>query len=518
MATKNKSKSKLLTKASAALNGMLVIQLVIMLVLSLVITNTVSKRTKENSIEHMGAITDERAHIIENYVKNAEKTLTDFSKAAQVKAVLLAPDDTEAYNAAQDYTEAFSKDIDDLEGIYISKWTTEVLAHTNEGVRGMVTRKDAEPLKALQDAMLAAGDGVYDTGIIISPASSKQIVSMYKAVYNDRHEPIGLVGLGIFTDGLIATLNDIPIRGVEQSFYSMVNANNNQYIFYSPNAELVGQETESANILSLCEKYKGTSEELTDYFEYRKDGKKYVSIYSYMPAYDWLLMIDDETSEVFALTTTMRIYLGLFALIILGLIIVFNFITKRQALINQKLASALAKNSQTRQSLNVAMFQDVLTEVNNRVSFSMDVETLSPSSKKPIFFVMFNICDFSGINTKFGSNSGDHMLIHTADLLRQYFPNRKIYRTGSDEFVVVVETDNGSPHENEMLANIDSLLRKLLLPEEIKNAGTVYPKYKIALVKTTKKADVSVVTVMKDITNKVGEASHGMIECHEIKD
>ena len=49
--------------------------------------------------------------------------------------------------------------------------------------------------------MSNAGNGVYNTGIIISPATRKQIVSMYKAVYDDDNNPIGLVGLGVYTNG-----------------------------------------------------------------------------------------------------------------------------------------------------------------------------------------------------------------------------------------------------------------------------------------------------------------------------
>ena len=72
----------------SALNRILIIQLVVMLGLSVFITVTVSSKTMDNAIEHMGAIADERAKIVENYVENSEKTLNNFCKAQQVKDIL----------------------------------------------------------------------------------------------------------------------------------------------------------------------------------------------------------------------------------------------------------------------------------------------------------------------------------------------------------------------------------------------------------------------------------------------
>ena len=187
------------SKKMSTVSLVLIAELVIMIILSLAVTKTISSTTRKSSMDNMQTITNERAHIIQTYVENSEKILLYYSKAAQITNLLKDPSNKSLQSKAQAYTESYSKDIDNLEGIYVSEWNTHVLAHTNPEVVGLVTRKDPEPLKQLQDAMLAAGDGVYDTGIIISPASGKQIVSMYKAVYDENNEPIGLVGLGIFT-------------------------------------------------------------------------------------------------------------------------------------------------------------------------------------------------------------------------------------------------------------------------------------------------------------------------------
>lgn len=514
---------------SSSLNRILIIQLVLMLGLSLFITMKISDSTQKNAIDHMGAITDERAHIIQNYVENSEKMLVNFSKNPIISKALQNPDDLDLMHQAQKYTDDFGGDIAYLEGLWIGTWDTHVFAHTshvqiereNEETgeieeiplaERLQTRKDEAAQAALHDPMLNKKDNeVCDLGIIISPASGKQIISMYKAIYDDNHKPVGFVGLGIYTDGLLSTLNNIEIRGIEKSFYSMVNTESNAYIFNSDNKDLVGQPIEDGNkLLELSNELKESFDEVSDNYEYNKNGEKYVCIYSYIPKYNWILTIDDPKSEVYKLTTTMRMYLGVFGALILAMTIVFYFISKRQERINQKLVSTIAKNSQTKKSLNAAMFTDVLTNVSNRISFSMDLE--KADDKKPYYFLMFNIKDFSGINTMFGNDAGDRLLIRTVEVLKENFPDYNIYRTGSDEFVVMIPTENGAPLAEAVIDNVNTAFRQLLVPEKTENQGTIYPKYKVAVCKKAGDIDTSVVTVLKDMTNRTGEATYGLID------
>lgn len=526
----SKNKKKDAGKGFNTLNTVLIVQLIVMLGLSLFITKTISMKTHENAVQHMGAITDERANIIESYIENAEGTLRAFSKASQVKDLLeygkvydyhdlvdkelkkdvADPKAAELQAAAQDYTVEFGKSIDNLEGVWIGTWETLVLTQTNPDVVGITTRKDPEKLKQLQDAMLNGEGGLYDAGIIISPASGKQCISMYIAVYDDYDKPIGLVGLGIYTSGLVDTLDKIPVRGIEHSFYSMVNVENNKYIF-NKDAMNIDIEATNPEIVKLCADLSGSSESKTGEFEY-KDGKtKYISSYAYIPKHGWIIMIDDETSEVFALTTTMRIYLGIFAVVIIGLIVVFNLITRRQQMINQKLVSTIAKNKMTKKSLDTAMFKDVLTGVNNRISFSVNSEKASEAAGKH-FFAMFNISDFSSINSQFGNDSGDQMLVRTVDNLKETFGEDNVYRTGSDEFVVMVKGEGEFWDADAMLDKVNTVLRQLLVPMDTESYGTIYPKYKVAVVKKSGTLDTSVITALKDMTNQTGEATYGMID------
>lgn len=305
--------------------SMLVMQFAVMTILSVFVTYFITSDTRNSTINSMRTIVEERSQIIKNYVQEAEGTLTAYSRAGEVLNIMLNPEDPAAVAAAQAYTESFSKDVANLEGLYASEWNTHVLAHTNPQVVGITTR-EGDPLKALQDAMLAA-DGVYNTGIIISPASGQQIVSMYMAVYDEQGNPAGLVGGGIFSTGLIQILDNLTMDGMENATYCMVNVENGQYIFHE-DSEKVATPAEEAHIVKLCEQFKGVAEDSSGYTEYTQDGEAYISSYYYMADHGWLFMVSDDQKEIFASTDKMMLTLiifcfaALFILIIVSLLIV----------------------------------------------------------------------------------------------------------------------------------------------------------------------------------------------------
>lgn len=308
---------------------MLAMQTVVMTVLSVLVIRSITINTKESAINSMTTIVQERSQIIRNYVDKAESTLASYSRAGEILAVMQNPEDPKITAAAQEYTEKFSSDIDNLEGLYASEWNTHVLAHTNANVVGITTR-EGDPLKALQDAMLSAG-GVYNTGIIISPASGQQIVSMYMAVYDKQGNPAGLVGGGIFSEGLIQILDNLTMDGMENATYCMVNTTNGQYIFHADNGK-VATPAEESYIVELCRQLQGATKDTSGYKEYVQNGKKYISAYYYMADHGWLFMLSDDQNEIFASASTMTVTLSIFCVSALIILFIISFIIVSQML------------------------------------------------------------------------------------------------------------------------------------------------------------------------------------------
>ena len=309
--------------------SMLAMQIVVMTILSVLVVYIITTDTRNSTINSMKTIVQERSQIIQNYVQEAEGTLTAYSRAGEILDIMQNPEDPEIVAAAQAYTEKFSSDVANLEGLYASEWNTHVLAHTNPQVVGITTR-EGDPLKALQDSMIAA-NGVYNTGIIISPASGQQIVSMYMAVYDEQGNPAGLVGGGIFSTGLIQILDNLTMDGMENATYCMVNVNNGQYIFHA-DAEKVATPAEEAYIVELCEQFAGVGEDASGYKEYTQNGEKYISTYYYMADHGWLFMVSDNQSEIFASADKMTVTLIIFCVAALLVLIIISLLIVGQML------------------------------------------------------------------------------------------------------------------------------------------------------------------------------------------
>lgn len=300
-----------------------VIQLIVFAGLFLLINHSISTASYNDVVNNMKTAARDRVELIESYIDSTEGTLTDYLKAQQIKDILENPDDTAAIAAAQKYTEDYSKDIDSLEGIYVSSWDTTVRAHTSAQVVGKVTRPDKDKCDQLNQALLSA-DGVYNAGIIISPASGKQIISMYRAVFDENGSPIGLGGIGIYTDGLASKLNELPMNGFENSDYYLVNVGTGEYIFH-PNKDKVATIAEEQYIIDLIGSLKNSGEMVTDSFTY-SDGGNRVAAYTYMNDQDWVFIISDSSSEVMDSAVSMRIQLIVVSIICMAVLTLWVYL------------------------------------------------------------------------------------------------------------------------------------------------------------------------------------------------
>ena len=254
-------KSKISVKVSLYIA---VIQIAVMLCLFLFISLSVSENMKQTAINTMQTISTDRARLIEDYIRSSEEFLTAYSRAGEIANLLNAPDDKKAIDEAQKFTETFSADKEFLEGIYVCEWNTHVMAHTNPSVPGLIMRKD-DSLKTLQDSLLSS-DGVYNAGIIISPASQKQVISMYRACYDQAGKPIGFVGGAIFTAGMFGEINELPMNGLENSNFYLVNISTGEYI-YNKIEEKVATVAEEDYVLDIINELKKDPGRQSGYIE-----------------------------------------------------------------------------------------------------------------------------------------------------------------------------------------------------------------------------------------------------------
>lgn len=245
---------------------------------------------KQNALNEMAAVTKERTKLIDEFVKSYEQTLTQYTKEPGITDMLHDPDNKELAESVQAYTESYSQSIENNDGIYVGTLETKILTHTEPSVIGIITRNDPDVRKALFDNVLSAGEDVYNAGIIRSPRTGSQTLSLYKSIFDADENLIGYAGFAVKTDKLEAELNDVSVSGVKEADFKMFSVSDSRYIF-TPDPEQIGTITTNEDIQKLCGTLCGKTDAADGTLEYQDDSGKYFSAYSYMPEYGWLLML-----------------------------------------------------------------------------------------------------------------------------------------------------------------------------------------------------------------------------------
>ncbi len=396
------------------------------------------------------------------------------------------------------------------EGIYVSTWETEVLAHTNKDTVGISTRKTgSQALADLQSALTAAGDNsVYNTGIILSPVGThEQIVSLYKGVFDSEGNPIGLVGMGVYTEKLEKELG-FNITGLPNAKFSMINVRDDKYIFNQKDSiknviiNEDGSETteyKSAtnnDLLLLCKQYRENSINL-HVGEYSYDN--YVAVYAYSEDYGWIFQIEDYKNEMFDTASRVKSFM-IILLITIGIVMLIVFIINSKMV---KIASALSKTierqEKTRKALDESMDKDVLSQAKSRLSF-IDEYSYVKGIKRPIFFIMHSFHGLPDFNLNLGLDVADNYIMGFAQYLKKVYGDNNVFRTSNNEFVCIM--DNNDISSQDVVRRAGTVHERLSAPQKTANGTMITPNIDTAVVKQTELNNLNVLPVLKDVAKK----------------
>ena len=274
----------------------LLVNLVCILLLYLVANTTMTTMMKKSEMENLHASLNVQTEIIQEYIRHQEDMLSTYSDAEIVRDFLKNPDDEELRATAQAYTERYYSRLENWEGLYIGEWNTHVIAHSNPETVGMTTR-EGEPLKQLQDEMTSR-QGLYNAGIIVSPASGKLIVSMYCPVFDtDGSTILGYVGGGPFAEELDEYLASAKN---DATTYYMINVETKMYIFAQDEALMATdiQDEMLLNVIALIEKDRAIEFGDDEYMD--KEAGASISAYHYIPEYGWAVVSCNSEASIYA--------------------------------------------------------------------------------------------------------------------------------------------------------------------------------------------------------------------------
>lgn len=270
------------------------ILVVLMTLLFLVVFFITSGSVGDKALSGMKVFAKDRAQLVETYIQGCCDYLEGFSKSTEVRDVLENPLDTDCLKAVRNTTSRIASDRENLEGLYVAKWDTYVLAHNNPDSMNK-TFRDKDSALELEDQIKKVGTA-FCTGIVQAPVTKRMVIPIYAPVKNDKGEMIGFAGAAFDTAGLEECLSSLKGRGIEEVGYALINVKKNQYIF-SEEENMVGAEVKDEGLKTGIVKAH-TDPELGGYYSFT--GENGITSCYYMANRDWAFVVTEENSEVYS--------------------------------------------------------------------------------------------------------------------------------------------------------------------------------------------------------------------------
>lgn len=297
------------------------VEIIAMTILFLVMNQNLTRILEAKAIHDMNVIACDRAQIVETYIADCVDFLNGYAKATENREVLEHPDDPAYIKASRDYTDLYAEGYTDIEGLYVAKWDTYVLSHTNPDSVDQ-TFRDAESAKALED-MIRLNDRPFCTGIVQAPVTKDMVIPVYAPIKNLSGVPIGFAGAAFYSDMLVDKLNAVSDEEMPGVGYSLINVATGVYIFDN-DPSLAGTECTDQDLLSYAVSLQsgGGDDNSLSY----SSGNDVMCCY-YMADRDWVFVVRDTKNDIFGVINTVRIWLIIICLVITAVMVIICMIS-----------------------------------------------------------------------------------------------------------------------------------------------------------------------------------------------
>lgn len=290
-----------------------------MLLLWFIVSDRVSTMVEKDITNQMIDVVESRASIINDYVTSAEEYMVAFALSSEVRNLLADPKNSAAVQKGQQYTEDFAEIKGIFEGLYIATPSTHILTHTSKDAIGMTTRT-GDSLEEFTKTILSKQQ-LTNLGIMKSPGTGSMILSMYYPIFEDG-KCIGYVGSGVYASRLMDSLLDLKIKGLPNSEYVFINAENGAYL-YNQDETLLNTQTTDSGYQEILRRVKTKNDTQADtYFYQDKNGADQLVVYKYLKDRNWIFMVRDNASEVYKDVETIRMMVAVICAMV-GAFIVF---------------------------------------------------------------------------------------------------------------------------------------------------------------------------------------------------
>lgn len=264
-------------------------------IIVMLLVSALSKDVKDITQDSMLSLVKETGAGFEYYIQTGESIIKDFAKSPVVVEFLEHPEEPGLQKKAREYTMNFYDSAGSWEALYISDWNSKVLIHQVDAVIGKPTR-EGEKLKSLQDSMLAS-DGVFNTGVMVSPATGNLVMSMYAPVFDEKNQPIGLVGAALYINNVAEMFSDTSSLSYDSMYVYTVNGHDGTMIQH-PNEEKIGQPVENAAVKQVLARIEKGEEVEPGIISYDFKGENKYAAYFVGRNNDYITVLTVDEKEI----------------------------------------------------------------------------------------------------------------------------------------------------------------------------------------------------------------------------
>jgi len=490
---KKKTKKSMLSMRLTLILFGLIPMIISTVAISTSLARTSSGELKSSAHNSMVAFIKETGAAFDYTTNNNETMMKSFIEAPIVREYLKNPNDATLAAKAQDYTVNYFAQLSGWEGIYIADWNSKVLTHPAAAVVGKVMR-EGDRLAELQNAMLAS-DGVYNVGIITSPASGQLIMSMYAPVYDENGNPLGYVGAGTFVNDIAAKFSDVSGFNLSSAYIYFVDSQGT--MLYHPDESKIGNPVENAAVKGVVAKLEAGQTPAPECVEYEYKGASKYAAYYVGQDNAYIAVLTADESEVLS-SITMVVYSAISLAILC--IIIFSVVA---ILISKKVSKPLADVAKATEVLGTG---DVTVKCDAKSSIKETVSLINAfiSLKDALMSSMTNVKDSANaLNTAIVSVDG--MTAENVDAITQI--SNAIDEVAQTSQVVAENAQTMAEKASDLGVNIEKLndnANKLYDESQtIKNANAEAT----SCMKSVYAGANESVTAMNDISAKINETN-----------
>ncbi len=321
-------------------------------IISVVLYNSSQKQMKNYTHNSLVQVVEGVGNSFDSMADTNKAILKAYTAAPIIKEALRASDNPMITQRAQKYTLDYFGKLTGWEGLYLADWNSQVITHPNEGVIGMVLR-EGDSLTTLQNSMLSAPDGAFNTGIMVSPASGQIIMSMYAPVLDDDGTPLGFAGCGFYVKGIAEAISDVSGLNLSSAYVYFVDREGT--MLFHPDESKIGNPVENAAVKGLVAKLAAGEHPAPDVVEYEYKGTTKYAGYYVGANEHYIAVLTADESDVLSGLYTVRNYT---IIICIACIIIFATIA---LLVERVFSVPLITISKSLEQLSTG---DVTTECN----------------------------------------------------------------------------------------------------------------------------------------------------------